>query len=113
LGADGKNAQPPRIFWDTNVFPGDFAVSTMASLFASPKEGAPTFVDSLNDSGREELSGHGIGKHGGENGVDKDQTASNGQASASPPRETHVTFLTDGGEVGGPGLIGRERGSPW
>jgi hypothetical protein len=84
----------------------------MADFFASPKESAPTFVNSLNDPSREESSGHGVGKHGGENRVDKDQTASNGQASASPPGETHVTFLNDGGEVGGPGLIGRERGSP-
>jgi hypothetical protein len=52
-----------------------------------------------------------MGNHGGENRVDKDQTASNGQASASPPGETHVTFLNDGGEVGGPKFIGR-KGEP-
>jgi hypothetical protein len=108
LGVDGENAQPATVFWGTDVIPGNFAVSTMASFFASPEEITPTLVDILDNPSGEEPSGHGVSKHVRENGIYKDQMATNGQTPASPPRKAHVTFLNDGGKFGGSKLIGRE-----
>jgi hypothetical protein len=107
-----RTPSPPTVLWDTDVIPGNFAVPTVASVFTSPQEGTLTLVDSLDKPSGEYTSGHGMSKHGSENIIHKDQATPNGYASATPPREAHVTFLNDGGEVGGPGLIGRERGSP-
>jgi hypothetical protein len=57
LGVDGEDAQPSTIFGHTDVLPGNLAVPTVASFFASPKEGTPTFVDSLDDPSRKETGG--------------------------------------------------------
>jgi hypothetical protein len=108
LGVDGEDAQPSTIFGHTDVLPGNLAVPTVASFFASPKEGMPTFVDSLNDPSRKETGGHGMSEHGCENRIHKDQAASNGHAAATPPREAHVAFLNDGGEIRGAKFVGRQ-----
>jgi hypothetical protein len=108
LGVDGEDAQPSTIFGDTYVIPDNLAVPTVASFFTSPQEGAPTFVDSLDDPSGEETGGHGMSKHGGENRIHKDQATSNGHATATPPREAHVAFLNDGGEIGGSKFVGRQ-----
>jgi hypothetical protein len=108
LGVDGEDAQPSTIFGDTDVIPGNFAVPTVASFFTSPQESTPTLVDSLDNPSGEETSGHGMSKHGSENIIHKDQATPNGHASATPPREAHVAFLNDGGEIGGSKFVGRQ-----
>jgi hypothetical protein len=108
LGVDGENAQPPTVLWDTEVIPCNFAVPTVASFFTSPQESTPTLVDSLDNPSGEETSGHGMSKHGSENIIHKDQATPNGHASATPPREAHVAFLNDGGEIRGSKFVGRQ-----
>jgi hypothetical protein len=111
LGTDRDHTEPPQLFRDAHLFPGHQALTPIASLFPSPKEGAAPFVNSLYDSRREQARTHGMGEHRGEDGVDKNQPSTNGKASAPPTREAQITFCNNGGKVIEAELVGRERKS--
>jgi hypothetical protein len=108
LGWEGNDAKPPKSFWGADVIPGNLALAAMTSFFTSPEECATPFVNGLHNTDGEEPSGHGMGEHRGEHRVDKDQAAANGEATATPSRETHVAFGHDGGEVSEAHFVGGE-----
>jgi hypothetical protein len=111
LSPDGEDAQTTKFLWGADIPPGDFAVSAMTSFLASPEEGPTSFVDGLNNPGREKASNHGMGEHGREDRVYQNQTSPNGEAPAAPTRKAHVTFVNNGGEISRAEFVDRE-GSP-
>jgi hypothetical protein len=92
LGGEGYDPKPPEFFWDTDIFPSHFALTSIASFLSGPEESPTSFIDGFVDTGRKEARTHGMGQHRGEDRVDEEKTTSNGEASPSPAREAHITF---------------------
>jgi hypothetical protein len=109
LGWEGEDPEPPKSFWDTNILPSDFALAAMTGFFPGPEESTSPLVDGLNDTCREEARAHGMREHRREDRVDQDQPPANRKTPALPPRETHVAFGHDGGEVSQTQLVGGKR----
>jgi hypothetical protein len=84
-------------------------LAAIARFLASPKEGTPPFINSLNDTRREKTGSHCMGNHGCENGINEKQSAANRQRAAPPAREAHVTLGDDRRIIREPKFVGGER----
>jgi hypothetical protein len=113
LGREGNDPKPPKSFWDVEVIPSHFTLATVAGFITCPKKGASSFVNSLNNTCREEPRAHGMGERRSKDRVNQDQAAANGKTTSSPIAKSHVALSHDGGEVPKAQLVGKSGRRSW
>jgi hypothetical protein len=106
LGGDGEDAETSFFLRDTDIVPSDLALAAIAGFLSGPEESTPAFINSRDNTGRENTRSHGMGNHCSEDRINEDKPAANGEGPAPPSREAHITFRHDGGEIRKPELMG-------
>jgi hypothetical protein len=108
LSRNREDPEPADTFWGADNVPRDLALAAGAVIVAIPKEGTPSFINSLNDSRREKSSAHGMSEHGREDRVDKDKPPTNGEGPTTPTGQFHITLGNDRSKVRIPNFVSGE-----
>jgi hypothetical protein len=105
---DREDAQPSKIFWSANDRPGYLALAAVTGFLPGPEESTTPLIEGLNGTNREDRA-HGMGDHGREDRINKDQASTDGERAPVPAREAHITFGDDGGKINKLKFVGGKR----
>jgi hypothetical protein len=99
LSRKRKDPEASKSFGSADIIPSNLALAPIAGLFSSPEKGAPALVNCLKNSSRKKSSSHSMGQQGGQDRVDQEEPAPNGERTATPAGEAKIAFGDDRVEV--------------